>query len=712
MIGKTISHYKIIEKLGEGGMGVVYRAEDTKLKRTVALKFLQSLNFDNAEQHRMFIQEARAAAALDHPNICIIYEINEVNDQIFISMAYVEGINLRDKIKSDPFAIEEAVHIAKQIGKGLEAAHKKGIVHRDIKSANIMVDDELCVKIMDFGLAQNIGSIDTEEETMTVGTAAYMSPEQTRGEVTDQRTDIWSWGICLYEMLAGRVPFEGTYDAAIVYSVLNEEPVKLSEQCPDVPSSLEKIVEKAMAKDQEWRYGSMTNALAELTSVENAIRAGTAHLQPQSESDKFSIVVLPFVDMSPQQDQEYFCDGVADEIINALTKIEKLRVVARTSAFSMKGKTGDVRKIGDSLSVGTLLEGSVRKAGNRLRITTQLINVSDGYHIWSEQFDRELEDVFAIQEEIAQSVTQALALKLSEKEKRALESTTTKDIQAYDYYLRGRQYFYKSKRSAILDAIDMFTRAIEQDPNYALAFAGKADCFSYLYMYYDGRQTNLEKAEKASRQALQLDPDLAEAHAARGLALSLNKKYEEAEREFERAVHDNPRQFESHYFYARTCFAQGKIKEAARLYETASKINPLDYQAPSLLAFAYRDLNLPVKAEAAYELTLANAKKHLETDPNNSRALYLGATALFELGEKEKGLEWAEKALTTDPDNPYNLYGVACFYSRFGKVEEAIECFEKSLAAGFAHKDWIEKDSDFDAIRKDPRFQELLKRLK
>jgi serine/threonine protein kinase/regulator of sirC expression with transglutaminase-like and TPR domain len=701
-----------MEKLGEGGMGVVYRAEDTRLKRIVGLKFLQSLNFDTVDQHRMFIQEARAAAALDHPNICTIYQIDDFEDQIFISMAYVDGTNLKDKIKAGPFAIEEAVHIAAQIGAGLEAAHKKGIVHRDIKSANIMVDDDLHVNIMDFGLAQNIGSTDPEDESVTVGTAAYMSPEQTRGEATDQRTDIWSWGICLYEMLAGRVPFEGTYEAAIVYCVLNEQPIKLSELCPGVPPALEKIVEKAMTKDQEKRYASMTDALADLSSVQDAIRAGTIHLLSENESEELSIVVLPFIDMSPQQDQEYFCDGIADEIINALTKIEELRVVARTSAFSMKGKTGDVREIGNSLNVGTLLEGSVRKAGTKLRITTQLINVSDGYHLWSEQFDRELEDVFAIQEEIARSVTQALEIKLSEKEKRALEATTTKDFQAYDYYLHGRQFFYKSKRSAIHNAIEMFSLAIDKDPAYALAYAGKADCYSYLYMYFDGQQANLEMAAQASFQALKLDPNLAEAHAARGLALSLNQEYKEAEREFELAIKENPRQFEAHYFYARTCFAQGKIEDAARLYEAASKIDPLDYQAPSLLGFAYRDLNMPEKAKVAYEVSLANAEKHLEMDPNISRALYLGATSLFELGDKEKGLEWAEKALKIEPDNPYNLYGVACFYSRFGNIDKAIECLDRSITAGFSHKEWAEKDSDFDALRKDPRFHELLKRLK
>jgi TolB-like protein/Tfp pilus assembly protein PilF len=710
MIGRTILHYQILEKLGEGGMGVVYKAHDTRLNRPVALKFLLPQVFDTAEQRELFIQEAQTAAALDHPNICTIYEINEADGQVFFSMSYLVGDTLEKKIEPGPLEVDEALDIAAQLAAGLEAAHEKGIVHRDIKCSNVLVTPEGWVKIMDFGLAR-AAEVLGEPSVITSGTAAYMSPEQARGDPTDHRTDIWSWGICLYKMLTGRLPFRGTYDAAVTYSVLNEEPVPVTEWRADLPVAVIELLDRALAKDPARRFQSMmelSSRLAEVRRDLEAVRTGTpagpAGARP-------AIAVLPFTDMSPEGDQEYFCDGIAEEIINALTKVENLHVVARTSAFAFKGRTEDVRGIGHKLNVAALLEGSVRKAGTRLRITTQLINVADGFHIWSKQFDRELKDVFAIQEEIARSVVNVLEITLSDREKRALEKPATTDLQAFDYYLRGRKSFYRSKREGILEAIEMFRRAIEKDGRYALAFAGMADCYSYLYMYFESSAGNLAGAEEASRRALELDPELAEAHAARGLAVSLNKQYEEAERQFDTAMKLKPVLYEASYFYARTCFAQGKFRKAAQLYEQACRVNPEDYQACSLLGFTYRTMHLLDQAKAAYRRSLDQARRHLERNPDDSRALYLGACALVELGDPDKGIEWARRALEIDPDDPYNLYGIACLHSRLGRVDEAIHYFKKSLSTGFAHKEWIEHDSDFDPIRDDPRFRALLEKL-
>ncbi len=424
-----------------------------------------------------------------------------------------------------------------------------------------------------------------------------------------------------------------------------------------------------------------------------------------------SIAVLAFSDISPEKDQEYFCDGIADEVITSLTRLKGLRVVARTSSFSFKGKSEDVRTIGKKLGVDTVLEGSVRKAGNQLRISAQLISVKDGYHLWSKRYDRELKDVFAIQDEIAHQIVRALEVELSDTEELRLGKVTTKNVEAYELYLRGRQFFYRSKRKSIECALEMFSHATEKDPRYALAYAGAADCYSYLYMYFDNDTYNLAMARNKSQIALDIDPGLSEAHSACGLAVSLSKEYAQAEEEFKAAIELNPRQFEAYYFYARTCFVQGRLEEAVELFEKAESVKPEDLQATSLLAFITRSLGQKEKAETAYRRQLAKVERHLELNPDDSRALYLGATALSELGDREKCFQWARKACSLDPDDPYIIYGFACFYSRLGKTEEALDYFEHAIRAGFTQKEWIDNDSDFDPIRTHPRFQSVLEKL-
>ena len=425
-----------------------------------------------------------------------------------------------------------------------------------------------------------------------------------------------------------------------------------------------------------------------------------------------SVVVLPFVNMSADPENEYFCDGMAEELINALTKIEDLRVVARSTAFSFKGKELDIREVGRKLNVATVLEGSVRKADNRLRVTAQLINVADGYHLWSERYDRELKDVFDIQDNITENIVQALRVMLSPKEKRALEKVPTIDVEAYDFYLRGRKFFYENRRKSLAFARQMFTRAIQIDSSYALAHAGIADCCSWLYMYFESTQANLREAEEASLKALELDPDLAEAHVAHGLAISLSKRYDEAEKEFETAIELNPKLFEAHYFYARTCLVQGKLETAAQLFEDACAVRPEDYQAPLFMGQAYNGLGQREKAEVAHRRTLEIIERHLELNPDDVRAVYLGAAAHIRLGEQERGLEWANRALAMDPEDPAVLYNISCDYSLANRVEEAIDCLEKALKAGMAQKEWIENDSDLDPLRSNPRFQALLEQMK
>ena len=425
-----------------------------------------------------------------------------------------------------------------------------------------------------------------------------------------------------------------------------------------------------------------------------------------------SIAVLAFEDLSPQKDQEYFCDGIAEEIINDLARIEGIRVASRTSSFAYKGKPEDIRNIGKNLDVKTVLEGSVRKADDRLRITTQLIDVSDGCHLWSQQFDRKMADFFDIQQEIARSITQTLKIKLSDKQKHAAKRAPTDSIAAYDFYLRGRQFFYRHKRRYMQHAIEMFSRAIEQDPDYALAYAGKADCHSYSYYYFGGSVADLEQAEKDSETALNLDPELAEAHAARGLAVSLNNKYTEAEEEFSKAIEMNPNLFEAYYYYGSTCYLEGKFEKAIDLFKTAGRVNPADYQAPAYLAFIYQMTGQLEKMGAVLDEALYKIEQRLALNPDDSRAVYLGAGALVRRGEQEKAMKWIKPLAATERDEPHLLYGIACLYSMTGRIEESIYYLEKAFEVGFAHRRYLEKDGDFDPIRSHPGYHALIKKLK
>jgi TolB-like protein/Flp pilus assembly protein TadD len=415
--------------------------------------------------------------------------------------------------------------------------------------------------------------------------------------------------------------------------------------------------------------------------------------------------------MSNDPDNEFFSDGIAEEIINALTQVKALRVASRTSSFAFKGKSEDIGEVGRKLKVHTVLEGSVRKAGNRLRVTAQLINVADGYHLWSERYDRQLEDVFEIQDEIAENIVRALRVVLGEDEKRALEKTPTENVQAYEYYLRGRQFFHQLRRSAMQYARRMFDRAIEIDPNFARAHAGIADCCSFLYMYWDGSKANLEAAAASSQRALELDPASAEAHTCRGLALTLRREYREARREFDIALSLNPMLYEAHYFYGRACFAEGKLEEAVSHYRDAWRVRPEDYQAILLSTDALGKLGWDEQALEAARQGIRVADAHLELTPDDARAWLLSGAALMRLGQRDQALERTRRAFTIDPEDPMVLYNGACVYALAGSSNEAIDHLDKAIQNGLGQREWLENDSALDSIRGEPRFQALLRKL-
>ena len=709
MIGKTISNYKILEKLGEGNMGKVYLAEDTKLKRNIALKFLPKDFSRDPDAKERFINEARSASSLDHNNVCVIHDIGETDDgQLFISMNYYKGKTLQEKLQEGRFSEKETLNYITQIAQGLESAHKKGIVHSDIKPANILITDEEIPKILDFGIAKVCCEIKPIIKDSTSGTIAYMSPEQISNANIDNRSDIWSLGIIFYEMLTKIIPFRDIYNDALMYSIMNEEPVSITSINPDVSPELEKIVLKMLKKNPDERYQYLIDLIVALDHIKKNSDNGNSGTQKSSIP---IIAVLPFTNMSSDKDQDYFCSGIAEDVLNDLTRLDGLRVVARSSSFALKNNHHDVRGIGIKLGADTLVVGSVQKMGNRLRITAQLINISDGINLWSKKYDRELVDVFAIQDEISSSIVDALKIKLSNEEKSVLGKVNTKDILAYDYYLKGREYFHKVRRTSMEYASKMFSRAIEEDPNYALAYAGLADCYSYLFMYFESSQEELERAVSASEKALVLDQNLAEAHTARGLAISLNLQYEEAEKEFDIAIELNPKLYEAYYFYARTCRQQSNYKKAAELFEKASAIRPEDYQSPLLAVAAYRNLNLIDKAKKTAHRSLILAERHLQLNPDDARALYLGGSALAELGEVDKAIAWCKRAIAIDPNDPAVLFNAACIYSLSGKNNKALDCLEKAIDSGFASKEWIETDTDLDPIRNTPRFKRIMEKL-
>jgi serine/threonine protein kinase/tetratricopeptide (TPR) repeat protein len=717
MIGKTIAHYRILQKLGEGGMGEVYVAEDMNLGRRVALKMLPREMAAKSGRLQRFRREARTVAALNHPNIVTIHAVEEVDAVPFLAMELVEGDSLHSRIRPGGLPLGDLLAIARPLTEALVAAHEGGIVHRDLKPANVMFSRDGRLKVLDFGLAKlhedsssgddeptAVPPSDLTEAGAVLGTLPYMSPEQVQGRRVDHRSDIFSLGAILHELATGERPFRGDTSADLISSILRDRPRDLADVRADLPDHLGRIVRRCLDKDPDRRYQSARDLMIELEELE---RVG-----PGAARQVASVAVLPFADMSAEKDQEYFCEGIAEELINGLGRIENLRVASRTSSFQFRETALDVREIGRRLDVGTILEGSVRKAGNRVRITAQLVNVKDGYRLWSDRYDREMKDIFVIQDEIAESIVSALEVTLSPKERRVLQNVATRDVEAYEYYLKGRKFFYQTNQKAFEFARQMYERAISIDPSYALAYAGIADCCSFLFQWADSSEENLQGAETASRKALELDPDLAEAHASRGLALSLARSFEEAKAEFEEAMRLNSKLYEAYYFYGRACLAQGRYEKAAGLFEKASEIRPEDYQAPIFLESALRGMGAPKeRVEAAARRTVEIVERHIELNPDDARALYLGGGGLLTLGEGERGLEWARRALAIDPNDPMILYNVACLFSQAGEVEPAIDTLERAVEAGLRYKDWIEHDSDFDPLREHSRFQELMARL-
>ncbi len=712
MIGETLSHYRILDKLGAGGMGEVYLAEDTSLKRQVALKVLPAEMAENPDWLRRFQREAELVAALNDPGIVTIYSVEQAEGLHFLTMELVQGKTLAELLPSGGLHLDRFLEIAVPLVQALAAAHDKGVTHRDLKPANVMVTPEGQVKVLDFGLAKLLVADEPTDQSLmptealtreglVLGTIPYMAPEQLEGRPVDHRCDIFSAGIVLHEMVTGERPFKGESSASLISAILRDRPDPITNSRSDVPRQLDRVIQRCLQKDPERRYQTAKDLRNDLEDL-------PAELKQVKADQQRSVAVLPFKDMSPQKDQDYFCEGIAEDIINALSKVRDLRVASRMAAFQIGDKTTDPGQIGERLDVETVLAGSVRKAGNRVRISAELVNVRDSALLWSERYDRELEDVFEVQDEISESIVEALQVTLSPKEKKAIQHQAAVDVRAYEYYLRGRRLFYGGTRKTFERGLQMFDRAIEIDPNFAAPYAAIADSLSHLYLYFDNSESNLKRADEASRKALELAAESPEAHASRGLALSLLERFEEAQEAFETAIRLDPKLFEAHYFYARSCWQQSKLLEAAQHFEHASEVRPEDFQSICLLSSVYHGLGESEKAKDCHHRSLEVIEKHLDLNPDDARALYLGSGALIGIGETEQGLEWAARAVEIDPNDAAVLYNVACTYSNAERLDEAIDYLERAVAVGFASKDWIVNDGDLEPLREHPRYLTLL----
>ena len=683
MIGQTVSHYRILEEIGIGGMGVVYRAEDTALGRYVALKFLPESIVGDRQAVERFKREARAAAALNHPNICSIHDIGEYEGQPFIVMELLRGQTLREKLARGPLPPDRPVSVGMQLADALDAAHAEGIIHRDIKPANIFVTDRQQIKILDFGLAKWIQNDDTQLETddetavgekssvdltavgTTVGTIAYMAPEQVLGRTLDARADLFSLGVVLYETATGRPTFAGVNRAATFDAILHVQPTLAIQLSPDIGSHLNDVISELLEKSPALRFQTAANLHASLARAKR--QPGTSGVR----KPRRSVAVLSFVDMSSRQDQEYFCDGLAEELIGSLARLNGLSVASRTSTFAFKGKDADIRKIGGQLNVESVLEGSVRKVGDRLRVTAQLVNVADGYNLWSEKYEREVGDVFAIYDEIAQAIVDKLQVTLGDTTETPIVRRYTDNPDAYNAYLKGRYFWNRRSRGLLRKAIQYFEQAARLDPSFALAHTGLADSYTVLGIYSAlPPEEARAKAETAVMKALAVDADLVEARTSRALIKQyFNWDWEGAERDFRRTIELDPTYALARSYYSVLLVYLNRPEEARRQADAGIQLDPLSVMVNSLAAISFYYMG-------DYGRALADCDTALELEPDCLIALWVRGSSLSELGKHDPAVASLEKAVEISEGGRFFIAVLGVTYALAGRKEEAAEILD------------------------------------
>jgi serine/threonine protein kinase/Tfp pilus assembly protein PilF len=807
MIGKTVSHYKIIESLGQGGMGVVYKAEDTKLKRTVALKFLSAQAMGVEEDKTRLIHEAQAAAALNHPNICTVFEIDEVEGQTFIVMEYIKESSLKKKIESGPLNFRKALDISLQVADGLQEAHEKGIIHRDIKSANVMINEKGQAKIMDFGLAKLAGRTKVTKTGMTMGTVAYMSPEQSRGLEVDQRTDIWSFGVMVCEMITGQPPFGGDYEQAVLYSILNEEQEPMTGLRTGVPMDLERIINKCLSKSSEERYQHADELAADLhkllreLDLSEKIPSTKVKIQKSSKRKikkkslyigillsvviliiatillsnyifkpfgskteissiagwENSIAVLPFDNISADPEQEYFCDGMTEQIISNLAKLSRLKVISRTSVMKYKSTNKTIPEIGKELNVAHILEGSVRKFGNRIRVTAQLISTKDDFHLWTESYDKEYKELFELQDVVSESIAANLLTKLSGEERLAIKSNGPNNIQAYEYYLKGRHFIYVEAVEAVNSgrssgeeqlkiAEELLKKAIKLDPDFADSYASLADVYNTYYNWFaisDGEKDKYWHLQEVYLDtALKLNPNSAEAHFVRhflhhskaneyyaaGDYEKFGHEFDELYKCLKKAIISNKNHSYAYWRLSYFFRGRGLINLAIKYSNKSIELNPLHYPFYSERGYCYYFIGEYDHAEADYQ-------KIFQSLPNNFWNLRAYTKLLIVLNRYEEAENMLLKLENIKSDWPAYKSLRAMLYLLRGEKNNVIEGdfskhdrftsdlilkkreavllymnndLERVKTLKGSHYLLLKKDTSFDFLRSDPRFEKIL----